>query len=330
MKYIDISRLMILGFPGTELTEDVKTFIKKYRPGGFIFFADNFLTLAQADRLVHSVLDFSFKTHHFIPWLSIDHENKTNMRLPSPITPFPDAPTLGKVLNKTTATVMGRTMGLELSDLGFNLNFAPVCDILTPQTPTYLQRRCFSSNPEVVATVVENFIAGMQSQGVFSCAKHFPGLGSADKDPHRVLVSTQRFLKEFQDKDWLPFERAIAAGVKFIMTSHVLCENLDPNNMATYSKNIVQERLVHELHFDGVIVCDDIRMGAIKEDLVHCTVRALSSGHHLIINSERHCMTNAQFLDKLQQHIDSHSSLNHHIQAAIQKSCNLKSGPINK
>lgn len=319
MNVVDVSRLVILGFEGTTLTPHVKDFIKTYRPGGFIFFKDNIQSLSQCKKLIRGLRSFYDQHLNFIPLLCIDHENKVVNRLPSPITAFPDAPSLGETLNHGSAYAMGQTMGKELKGLGINCNFAPVCDVARDITPPYLKSRCFSSNAETVGWITAQFIKGIQETGVMACAKHFPGLGSADKDPHACVVRSSQPKHEFDRRDWVPFKTAIAADVCAMMTTHVICEALDPDEIATYSPLIVQKYLVQTLGFKGLIISDDIKMGAIQEDMLTACIRAYMAGHHLIINSERRVDQNAVILESLTNYYQNDESLTTHLRWALTK-----------
>jgi beta-N-acetylhexosaminidase len=296
-----ISQKIIFGFSGTTLTEEAKLFIEKTHPAGFIFFDDNCDSLTQITDLLHELQEFYVSTHGHTAILSIDHESTAVQRLPSPITHFPHAISLGKIMSPQLATLMGRTMGQELKKCGFNLNFAPVCDVLTSHTPDYLKHRCFSDDSEKVASLTESFIIAMQAEGVKACAKHFPGLGSAAQDPHKKQTQTSQSIKTFRDQDWKIYKRAISAGVATVMTTHVLCSDLDKEHIATYSEMIIHTHLKKELGFKGLIISDDLKMGAILESPKEAIHKAIQSGHDLVIHSERGFTQNEHLIQSLKR-----------------------------
>ncbi len=292
-------RSFILGFPGLFVTHEVKSFIKSHTPAGFIFFKDNLNDVQQIKTLLTDLKQLYQTLNLTPPILAIDYEGGLVDRLPDPCQRIPHANELGKTASTSELFKIGEQMGLTLKELGFTLNFSPVCDVSTPQTPDYLSSRIFSSDPETVATLIAAYIKGHQGTGVLACAKHFPGIGSATRDPHKKPIETTDPKQIFESTHWVPFKSAIEANVGTVMTSHIMCPNLDTQDIATYSQKITHTLLREHLEFKGLIISDDLNMGAIQEQLSESVSKTLVAGHDLVIISDRDINTHAKLLEDL-------------------------------
>lgn len=160
---------------------------------------------------------------------------------------------------------MGHQMGLELKELGFGLDFAPVMDVDTNPKNPIIGDRSLSSDPEEVAQWGSKFIKGMQSAGVFACAKHFPGHGDTDIDSHLDLPVITHGADRIDHVELHPFRAAIQAGVASIMTAHILVPALDPIHPATLSHAILTGILRQKMGYQGVIISDDLEMHAVAD-----------------------------------------------------------------
>ena len=173
-------------------------------------------------------------------------------------------------------------MASELALVGINMNLAPVLDVARkPDCP--LWQRSFSSDPEQVAALGEAAIRGFLQGGVLPVAKHFPGLGDTTLDSHQVLPTAQNPDPE-RTADLLPFRRAAAAAVPAIMTAHLRVPAWD-DQPATLSPVALKDWLRHRLGFEGVIITDDLEMGAIAgaATVPDAACRALAAGADLLL-----------------------------------------------
>jgi len=173
---------------------------------------------------------------------------------------------LGAENNEDLARDIGRAMALELRALGFNVNFAPVLDVLCEETTIAIGDRSLGEDPERVGRLGAALIAGMESAGILACAKHFPGHGHVAEDSHSVLPSCPLEEEAWRRDHLPPFSAAISAGVKSIMTAHVRYPGLGVDTAATLSYPIMTKLLREELGFDGVLFSDDLGMGAITRN----------------------------------------------------------------
>ncbi len=251
----------VVGLSAPEMTREEARLLAQLRPAGVIIFAHNIsaedpLWPFKLNKLIQDVRNEVQRDSLFV---SIDHEGGRVNRLPSPATKFPAA-------NRWDGLTpdVGRAMARELRSLGFNLDFAPVLDVLTEERNTVIGDRAFSSNPTAVAASGLAFMQALHSEGVLSCGKHFPGHGNTVKDSHFELPISQATLAELRKCELVPFNALIDAGLPMVMTAHVVYPHLDNANPGTLSPVILNGLLRTELGFDGVIVSDALEMGALS------------------------------------------------------------------
>jgi beta-N-acetylhexosaminidase len=156
-------------------------------------------------------------------------------------------------------------MATELRAVGCNLNFAPMLDLhVNPESPV-TRDRSFHSDPAIVARMGAAFDRGLRKGGVLSCAKHFPGHGDAAVDPHLDLPVFSGTMQRLESSELVPFAAAIASGTQLIMTAHILLPQVDPDNPASLSRLMLNQVLRRKMKFDGIILADDLGMGAIAK-----------------------------------------------------------------
>jgi len=156
-------------------------------------------------------------------------------------------------------------MAAELRAVGCNLNFAPMLDLHVNLESPVTKDRSFGSDPNLVARMGAAFDRGLRSGGVLSCAKHFPGHGDAAVDPHLDLPVFAGTMERLESVELVPFAAAIASGAPLMMTAHILLPQIDPENPASLSRSMLDGVLRRRMQFDGVILADDLGMGAIAK-----------------------------------------------------------------
>ena len=212
--------------------------------------------------------------------IGIDQEGGTRFALREPFTAWPSAAELGRVGDPALTEQVARAMAVELRAVGCNLNFAPMLDLhVNPESPVTTDRS-FGADPQRVAKMGVAFDRGLRAGGVLSCAKHFPGHGDAVVDPHLDLPVFMGTMERLESAELVPFAAAIAAGVPLIMTAHILLPQIDPENPASLSRIVLDGVLRRRMGFDGVILADDLGMGAIarKYGPGEAAVRTLRAG----------------------------------------------------
>lgn len=270
--------------PTSTLHPQDRELLRDLRPAGVVLFKSNFAHdrpyhdwLGAHAELIASIREAVGRERLFV---AIDHEGGRVCRTPAPITRYSYARDWADRSGQ-----VGSAMGLELSSLGINLNFAPVLDIdSNPQNPV-IGMRSFGQQPEAVAASACAFMAEMEAHGVRACGKHFPGHGDTRADSHHELPIIEASLDILRQRELKPFAAAIEAGIGMIMTSHILFKELDDERPATLSRRIIQELLRDELGFQGVVVSDDIGMRAVSSmfEQGEAAVRFLSAGNDMLM-----------------------------------------------
>ena len=160
---------------------------------------------------------------------------------------------------------VARAIGRELSAVGCNLNFAPMLDLhINPSSPVTMVRS-FGSDPGLVGRMGSAFLVGLAETGVLGCAKHFPGHGDTYVDPHKNLPVFHGTAERLDQVELVPFAAAIAAGAATIMTAHILLPNIDADFPASLSRTMLTNTLRERMNFQGLILADDLGMGAITK-----------------------------------------------------------------
>jgi beta-N-acetylhexosaminidase len=195
--------------------------------------------------------------------IGIDQEGGTKFSLPPPFTAWPSPAELGRLGDAALVEDVSRAIAIELHAAGVNTDFAPMLDLaVNPDSPV-TRGRSFGRAPEEVARLGAAFLRGLAAEGVLACAKHFPGHGDTALDPHLALPAFDGTRERLQQEEFVPFAAAIEANVPMIMTAHILLPKIDPNLPASLSPSILDGMLRREMGFDGVIVADDLGMGAL-------------------------------------------------------------------
>lgn len=245
----------------TRAGETTQKALEQYPVGGLCYFADNLEDQEQALEMLSKTKTYA-KTPLF---MAIDEEGGSVSRAGAneelSVTHFPAAAEYGKTADNVAVLQMGMTLAEELHALGFNLNFAPVADIVTNPNNTEIGDRAYSSDPETAALLVAAMVEGQKRNGMPSCLKHFPGHGSTEGDSHENTVTSARTPEELQQNEWLPFRAGIGQGAAFVMLSHLTNENLSslPASLSPEVVNFLRQ----ELGFEGVIITDSLQMKAI-------------------------------------------------------------------
>jgi len=269
-----IGQMLLIGFRGCEISDHdpIARDIRERHLGGVVLFDQEMADTSLSGRNIKSpeqvrALVASLQSHATTPLLiSIDQEGGRVNRL-KPIYGFPETISheeLGKLNDPAQTFAHAEGIAKTLAALGINLNLAPVVDLdANPANPIIKgKKRSFHSDPEMVARHAIEFCKAHRQHGVLTCAKHFPGHGSAQADTHLGLVDVT---KSWTEKELIPFQRLIEAGVcDTIMSAHVFNSHLDPDRPATLSKSVLSGILRQRLGFDGLILSDDMEMKAIS------------------------------------------------------------------
>ncbi len=290
--HTELGGLFMVGLPATELDASTLELIERQGIHNFILFKRNVADPAQVRRLCRDLAAACRRAGLPAPLVSIDQEGGSVARLKAPhFTEFADARNLADCGDAEGALAgYARTCARELLDIGVNMNLAPVLDVCPGGQGLVMERRSLGEDPGRVARLGSLVIGEMQALGVAACAKHFPGLGAAALDPHEVRPVVDRGAEEMEACDLRPFRAAIAAGVAAVMTSHTLYPRLDPEQPATLSAPILTGLLRGKLGYSGLVVTDDLEMGAIENEgtVADAALRAFAAGADLLLICQEH------------------------------------------
>ena len=277
-----VGERLMFGLSGPRLTDaDVRLF-RDTRAAGLILYRRNFETPDQHGRLLRD-LESALGRRLLI---ATDHEGGRIVMLGRATTIFPDNLATGTAGDETFAFRQGLFEARELRRLGVDVNFAPVLDVLTERYSPNIGIRSYGKDPTVVTRYGVARIKGMQKGGLSACAKHFPGKGHSPLDAHLRLPTIDSTWAEMRATHLPPFLAAVEEGIECLMTSHPVYPNLDTTRVpATFSRRIVRDYLRGEVGFAGVIVSDDLEMGAIGETcpIGEAVVKTAAAGHDLLL-----------------------------------------------
>lgn len=270
----------------TKITAAMKKTLKKYPVGGVILFSKNMKNEAQTKKLLKELQKASY-----IPlFTAVDEEGGSVSRVASNekmnVTKYPSAKTIGETYDEKQIEEMGKTQSIQLKKLGFNMNLAPVADVLTNESNTEIGDRSFGSNPKKVADIISVLVKSMQKQQISATLKHFPGSGDTWGDTHRGSTETKQDIQRLRKTDFLPFESGMKADADAIMVSHLMLSNVtDDKEPSTLSHRVITDILRTELEYDGLIMTDAMNMKAITDNYTsgEAAVKAIQAGTDLVL-----------------------------------------------
>jgi beta-N-acetylhexosaminidase len=276
--------MFMVGFAGQELDPGFGELLDQGIFGA-VLFARNIGTAPEVSDLCRRI-----KQRAALPIaLAIDQEGGRVARLRGP--PFTSLPAMREIGSRADVDLAercGRLLAFELRAVGFDWNFAPVLDVDTNPKNPVIGDRALHSEASQVARLGVALARGLESGGVASCGKHFPGHGDTSNDSHLTLPRLPHDLQRLRRVELVPFRAYAEAGLAALMTAHVLFDAVDPGVPATMSRRALEEILRGELGFQGVIVSDDLEMKAIADHypLEEAVIRGVLAGVDLFLICE--------------------------------------------
>lgn len=262
--------------------------------GGIVYFAQNLLDPEQTTTMLANVKQFYADAGNVAPFIAVDEEGGTVVRVADNEAfgsqDVGDASALGSAGDTEAAKRAAEQIADYLMPLGFNLDFAPVADVVDPLRSDTMGLRSFSSDAAVAADMVRAEVEGFRDKKMLCCAKHFPGIGAAAGDSHEGAITIEATNEELETVDLVPFRAAIEAGVPMIMVGHVSLPNIvGDSTPAPLSSAVVQGMLRDSLGYTGIIVTDSLSMGAITNyySPAEAAVAALKAGCDVPLMPER-------------------------------------------
>jgi beta-N-acetylhexosaminidase len=225
--------------------------------------------------------------------VAADQEGGIVGHLAPPLTKLPALATLAGLApddQQAKAAEFGRIHGRDLAGLGVNLNLAPVLDLKPPvrlnrlDFHTLIGQRAIATDPAVVGAIASAYVRGLEQSGVGATLKHFPGIGRVRTDTHHFSANLDAPVKELEATDWLPFREVLSHSRSALMVGHVTLTAVDPDRAASHSKRVVEEIIRDKWGYQGVVMTDDLVMGAIyQHDVCQAVVEAINAGVDLLL-----------------------------------------------
>ena len=267
---------LMAGFDGIELNAELKYLIGMLKVGGIILFSRNLIDPEQIKDLCASMQAYARSSGQPRLLIAVDQEGGKVARLKEPFTRFPGNPAMRGVED---AVFFARTTARELTGVGINMNLAPVMDVAPKDINSVMADRAFGHDPKWVSELGSAVIEHLQAENIMAVAKHFPGIGRTVLDSHFELPDLDNDMKDMLRFDLVPFKAAIDHDVAGIMLSHIRYKGMDPDWPASLSNKIADELLRGQMGYDGVVMTDDLDMGAIQKhyDLKTAVNRILSA-----------------------------------------------------
>ncbi len=253
-------RLMV-GFDGKSMNTDLEFLIGTLKVGGLILFSRNLGPPDDIRKLCSDVQEYARSSGQPPLIIAIDQEGGQVARLKAPF--FSEFPGNPAIKTRQDALHFARVTASELRSIGVNMNYAPVLDVTRPDIPGIMAGRSFGSDAHQAAALGTAVIETLEENNILSVAKHFPGIGRTVLDSHLDLPVVKEDLDALDSCDLIPFHAAMQSGVSGIMLSHILYEKLDPIWPASLSVCIARDLLRVRMRYAGLVMTDDLDMGAI-------------------------------------------------------------------
>lgn len=278
-----IGQMMVVGFQTEEVDDHIKAMISTYHAGGVILFDRNMKTPKQVATLTNNLQDLAQETKNQIPlMMGVDQEGGDIVRMKDQVSPIPSQQELGQKNDKDLVYQAANRNGQELAAMGFNVDFAPVLDLSDTDT------RSFGTDPKKAAEFGEAAVSGLNANGLTAALKHFPGNGRSNIDPHLETSSVKADKLDLENGDIYPFKqmvRNVDNNNFFVMVTHIKYPAYDKENPASISPIIIQELLRKQLGYKGLVVTDDLEMGAVSKYFTYeeLGVRAVEAGADVLL-----------------------------------------------
>ncbi|PMJ90885.1 beta-N-acetylhexosaminidase [Vibrio sp. 10N.261.55.A7] len=259
---------LVIGFPGSEFTQQQLQFIHEFRPFGLMITRDNIVSKSQLSDLIK---DFKQAVGEEFVMVTTDQEGGRIQYLEGsewqtyPI--YGDFSQLAErdiELAKKAAYKTSHTMATEMAQLGFNANCGPVLDLLVGGADAVMSNRCFHSDPKIAAELASVYVQGHMDAGVMPMLKHIPGHGRATEDSHKTTPSIDTPLDELDRTDFFPFSQLKSAPMA--MVAHVVFSNVD-DKPASISAKTVDELIRNRIGFEGCLISDCVYMESLSGPL---------------------------------------------------------------
>ncbi|WP_372663174.1 beta-N-acetylhexosaminidase [Cohnella sp.] len=319
-----IGQMILAGIDGTSIDQATRTIIAKQHIGGIILYKDNFSDLSGSVKLVNE-LKKANKGNPAPLFISVDQEGGKVSRLPKDFVAIPDNAKVGRTDDADLAKEMGALLAQEVRIMGFNVDFAPVLDINSNPKNPVIGTRSFGNNAKLVTKMGIAEMNGLREGGTISVVKHFPGHGDTSVDSHLDLPIVRKTTEQLEQLEWIPFRAAIKENADAVMVAHILFPLIDPDAPASLSKVIIGQQLRGTLGYDGVVITDDMTMGAIAKNygIEDAAIRSVEAGSDILLIAHGYD-TEKKVYNKLLQSVKSGQMRESRIDESVYRILSLK------
>ena len=281
-----IGQMFIIRMHSKTITKELETLIKDYNIGGICLYSKNYDTYDEMLSLINELKALNRKYNKTPLFISIDQEGGRVNRLPKDIKNIVSSKKLSK--NDECIKEAGTIFGEILSKSGINMNFSPVLDIQRFEDKHSIGDRCFGNNANDVSNKGLLMMKQLKNNNIISVVKHFPGHGLAKNDTHFLLPIVSKDIDNTEDI--IPFKEAIKHNTDAIMISHILLSKIDPFNPASLSKKVIKDYLQNNLHYEGLIITDDLKMKSVNllYGYKKSSLKAINAGNNIILIGAEH------------------------------------------
>lgn len=287
-----VGQLLIVHFNGTEANEDARRLIQQGHVGGIIYYRwSNGLTSPEQVRKLSEGLQALSRTPL---WICTDQEGGPVSRLQDGFKPFVGNKELVENYSVKEVADVVQEGAKQLKAVGINMNLAPVVDISTYPSTSYIVRRTFGNNPEVVADYAKQAILGYKRERILAVIKHFPGYGEVSIDPHAALPILSKDLAGLKKWELVPYER-LKHNADAVMTAHISVPAVDPKHCATLSEIFLHKILREQIDYRGLVISDSLMMqGLLAEcpNIEEAAIQAVNAGCDLLILGGKQLLDN--------------------------------------
>ena len=283
-----IGQMIMPGISGKSLNGANRQMLREVQPGGILLFGVNLASAEKTARFLEDVQRYAVSEGGMPLFVSIDQEGGRVVRITKGVTPFPGAMAVGSAGDETLTYEMARVLGLQLKELGVNMNLAPVLDVNNNPHNPVINNRSFGSSAELVSRMGAAYIRGLQESGCVAVGKHFPGHGDTNKDSHKTLPEIHHDMARLESVEFLPFREAMKSGVEGIMSAHIYFPKiLSEKTPATLSRFFLTDLLRTKMKFGGLVITDDMEMAGIpkKGGIGGAAVQSVLAGTDIILLS---------------------------------------------
>ena len=274
----------------TRAGDSTRSAFAQYPVGGLVYMSANLTGPDQTTEMLSNMKNFSQDTVGLPIFLGVDEEGGTVTRIASNqefgVTDVGNMSAVGASGDAQNAYNAGSTIGTYLNNLGFNMNFAPVADVLSNPDNAVVKDRSFGSDSQLVADMVCAEMNGLNEHQIAPVIKHFPGHGATSGDSHDGVVTIEKSLDELMANELIPFQQAINSGASFVMVGHISVPAITGDNTpASLSNAMVTGVLRDQMGFHGVVITDAMNMGAITAGYssADAAVAAINAGVDIIL-----------------------------------------------